>query len=55
MISVTEHQKILVQTRDENVEPVFVPFAFQFSIEPFVSGREAPEKRYFFLLLNSLS
>ncbi len=28
MISGTEHQKIFVQTRDENIEPEFVPFVF---------------------------
>jgi hypothetical protein len=41
MISGTEHQKIFVQTRDENIGSEFVPFAFRFLMGPSVPLGEA--------------
>jgi hypothetical protein len=47
MISGTEHNKIFVQTRAENIEIEVVPFAFGFLIGRFIPLEEARQKRYF--------
>ncbi len=52
MISRTENQKLFVQTRAENIETVFVPFAFRFLMERSISLGEARQKRYFCCYLN---
>jgi hypothetical protein len=47
MISGTEHQKIFVQTRDENIETKFVPFGFEFLMGASIFLQRARQKGEF--------
>jgi hypothetical protein len=55
MISRSENQKILVQTRNENIEIESIAFLFEFSIECLVRMQEASKKDDFFGGLCSFS
>jgi len=44
MFLATEHQKTLVRTRAENIDPQFVPFLFRFLIGPSISSGQARQK-----------
>jgi hypothetical protein len=45
MISGMKHQKIFVQSRDENFETEFVPFAFRFSMGTSILLGQLRQKR----------
>jgi hypothetical protein len=47
MISRTANQKMIVETRDENIVIELIPFFFKSSIRGFVSKQIAPQKGKF--------
>jgi len=49
MISKTEHQKISVQTQDENIETEYIPSVLRSLVQPFTSLLRTRQKGKFFI------